>query len=187
MRFDASQPIGDVLSILEDGVEQTFDGSGARWTVDTSQQRFELAAGETPTPAGPDNIKFGYVSAEGLVVSADNAAAIAAVGFPISRRFEDDAIDDVSLARVVAAARLDRHDQRFEEFQAITRPGAVRRLRPGVAPEWTFPRHGLSATRLLVESVSEILGSRGAPSCRAHAPRYGARLPGRRGRRVARA
>ena len=161
VRFDASQPIGDVLSILEGGVEQTFSGTGARWTVDTSQQRFELAAGETPPAAGTDNIKFGYVSAEGLVVSADNAAAIATIGFPIARRFEDDAIDDVSLARVVAAARVDRHDQRFEEFQAITRPGAVERVRSGVAPEWTFPRHGLSATRLLVESVSESLGRGG--------------------------
>ena len=60
-RFDASQPIGDILSITEDGVEQTFDGSNPRWEVDTDQQRFELATGETATPSG-DTIKFGYVS-----------------------------------------------------------------------------------------------------------------------------
>ena len=41
-RYDAGQPIGDVLSIVVDGVEETFDGMGARWTVDTNQQRFEL-------------------------------------------------------------------------------------------------------------------------------------------------
>ena len=53
-----------------------------------------------------------------MVVTADNAAAIFDIGFPIARRYEDDTIDDVSLARTLATARLDRHDQRFEEFIA---------------------------------------------------------------------
>ena len=159
-RFDASQPIGDILSITEDGVDQTFDGTDPRWEIDVDQQRFELATGEAATPNG-DTIKFGYVSAEAMVVTADNAAAIAAIGFPIARRYEDDTIDDVSLARSLAAARLDRHDQRFEEFYAETIPGAVKRLRPGVAPTWNFPRQGLSSVRLLVESVSERLGAGG--------------------------
>ena len=30
----------------------------------------------------------------------------------------------------------------FEEFIATTIPGAVKRLRPGVAPTWNFPRQG---------------------------------------------
>ena len=156
-RFDASQPIGDILSITEDGAEQTFSGTNPRWEVDTDQQRFELATGQTATPSG-DTIKFSYVSAEAMVVTADNAAAITTIGFPIARRYEDDTIDDVSLARTLASARLDRHDQRFEEFIATTIPGAVKRLRPGVAPTWNFPRQGLSSVRLLVESVSERLG-----------------------------
>ena len=160
-RFDASQPIGEILTITEDGVAQTFDGTNPRWVVDTDQQRFELATGETATPTG-DTLKFGYVSAEAMVVTADNAAAIAAIGFPITRRYEDDTIDDVSLARTLAAARLDRHDQRFEEFIAETIPGAVKRLRPGVAPTFDFPRQGLNSVRLLVESVSERLGAGGA-------------------------
>ena len=70
-----------------------------------------------------------------MVVTADNAAAITDIGFPIARRYEDDTIDDVGLARTLATARLDRHDQRFEEFIAETIPGAVKRLRPGVAPD----------------------------------------------------
>ena len=57
---------------------------------------------------------------------------------------------------------MDRHDQRFEEFIAETIPGAVKRLRPGVAPTWNFPRQGLNSVRLLVESVSERLGAGGA-------------------------
>ena len=52
---------------------------------------------------------------------------------------------------------MDRHDQRFEEFVASTIPGAVRRIRPGVAPSWTFPRYGLDATRLLAEKVVSSL------------------------------
>ena len=147
--YDASQPIGSVLSITVDGVDEVFEGSGARWEVDTNQQRFELASGEAPVGVGKV-IKFAYVSAEALVVTADNATAIAAIGFPVARRYEDDAIDDVSVARVVAQARLDRHDQRFEEFIATTIPGRVKRIRPGVAPTWNFPRQGLSSVRLLV-------------------------------------
>ena len=158
--FDASQPIGDILSITEDGVEQTFDGSDPRWEVDVDQQRFVLVTGKGATPLG-DIIRFGYVSAEAMVVTADNAAAITDIGFPIARRYEDDTIDDVGLARTLATARLDRHDQRFEEFIATTIPGAVKRLRPGVAPTWNFPRQGLSSVRLLVESVSERLGPGG--------------------------
>ena len=112
------------------------------------------------TPDG-ETIRFSYVSAEAMVITADNAAAITDIGFPIARRYEDDTIDDVGLARTLATARLDRHDQRFEEFIATTIPGAVKRLRPGVAPTWTFPRQGLISVRLLVESVSERLGAGG--------------------------
>ena len=97
-----------------------------------------------------------------MVITADNAAAISDIGFPITRRYEDDTLDDVSLARTLATARLDRHDQRFEEFITTTIPGAVKRLRPGVAPTFNFPRQGLSSVRLLVESVSERLGPGGA-------------------------
>ena len=158
--FDASQPIGDILSITENGVEQTFDGTDPRWEIDVDQQQFVLATGKGATPAG-HTIRFGYVSAEAMVVTADNAAAITDIGFPIARRYEDDTIDDVGLARTLATARLDRHDQRFEEFIAETIPGAVKRLRPGVAPTWNFPRQGLNSVRLLVESVSERLGAGG--------------------------
>ena len=52
------------------------------------------------------------------MVTADSATAIADIGFPIEVRYEDDSIDTTDVARVVAAARLDRHDQRFEEFVA---------------------------------------------------------------------
>ena len=159
-QFDASQPIGDILSITEDGNEESFDGTDPRWTVDVDQQRFELSPMKGATPDG-ETIRFSYVSAEAMVVSRDNAAAIFDIGFPITRRYEDDTIDDVSLARTLADARLDRHDQRFEEFIATTIPGAVKRLRPGVAPTWNFPRQGLSSVRLLVESVSEKLGPGG--------------------------
>lgn len=159
--YDASQPIGSVLSVTVDGVEQEFSGTGARWEPDTGQQRFELASGETPVGVGK-TIKFAYVSAEALVVSVDNATAITSIGFPVARRYEDDSIDDVSVARVVAQARLDRHDQRFEEFEAVTIPGRVKRIRPGVAPTWNFPRQGLSNVRLLVERVSSRLGVGGA-------------------------
>ena len=156
-RFDATQPIGDVQSITEDGVEQTFTGTGARWTIDQNQQRFELAAGESAPSTAANGLIFLYTSAEALVVTADSVTAIADIGFPIEVRYEDDSIDTTDVARVVAAARLDRHDQRFEEFVAGTIPGAVRRIRPGVAPLWTFPRHKLDATRLLVEKVTSSL------------------------------
>ena len=116
-RFDASQPIGEIQGITEDGNEESFDGTDPRWTIDVDQQRFELSPGKGATPDG-ETIKFNYVSAEAMVITADNAAAISAVGFPIARRYEDDTIDDVGLARTLAAARLDRHDQRFEEFIA---------------------------------------------------------------------
>ena len=104
--FDASQPIGDILSITEDGVEQTFDGPDPRWEIDVDQQRFMLVTGKGATPAG-HTIRFGYVSAEAMVVTADNSAAITDIGFPIARRYEDDTIDDVGLARTLATARLD--------------------------------------------------------------------------------
>ena len=71
-RYDASQPIGDVLSITEDGVEQTFEGASPRWVIDKDQQRFELATGETDTTDG-DTIKFAFVSDEALVITADDA------------------------------------------------------------------------------------------------------------------
>ena len=135
-RFDASQPIGDILSITEDGNEESFDGTDPRWEIDVDTQQFVLAPGKGATPAG-ETIRFGYVSAEAMVITADNAAAITDIGFPITRRYEDDTIDDVGLARTLAAARLDRHDQRLEEFIATTIPGAVKRLRPGVAPTLT--------------------------------------------------
>ena len=159
-QFDASQPIGDILSITEDGNEESFDGTDPRWTVDVDQQRFELSPMKGATPDG-ETIRFSYVSAEAMVVTADDAAAIFDIGFPIARRYEDDTIDDVGLARTLLTSRLVRHNKRFEEFVTETIPGAVKRLRTGVAPTWNFPRHGLSSVRLLVESVSERLGAGG--------------------------
>ena len=45
-----------------------------------------------------------------------------------------------SLARTLATARLDRHDQRFEEFIADDDSRrSVKRLRPGVAPTFNIP------------------------------------------------
>ena len=156
-RFDASQPIGEVQSITVDGVEQTFDGTGARWEIDTDQQRFELAAGETPDPAGATgNAKFLYISAEAIVVTVDSTTSTAP--FRVARRIRDDSIDTPGVARVVAQSEVDRSDQPFEEFVASTRPGHVRSIAPGVAPSFTFPRQKLAATRLLVENVSSVLG-----------------------------
>ena len=93
-RYDSPQPIGDILSITVDGVDETFEGTGARWEVDADQQRFELAAGETPSGAGKD-LKIAFVALPALTVTVDNATALADVGFAIARRFEDDAIDTV--------------------------------------------------------------------------------------------
>ena len=153
-RYDAGQPIGEILSITLDGVDETFDGPGARWTVDTDQQRFELANGEIQSGAGK-SLKFTFVSDESMVVTADDPAAIAEIGFRLAKRYEDDTIDTVSLARTLSAARLDRHNQLFEEFIAISLPGEITALRPGVAPVWEFQRHELGGVRLLVEKVSE--------------------------------
>ena len=152
-RYDAGQPIGEVLSITLDGVDESFD-SGGRWTVDTNQQRWELAVGEMPSGIGK-SLKFAYVSDESMVVTADDTAAIAEIGFRLSKRYEDDTIDTVSLARTLSAARLDRHNQLFEEFIAISLPGEITQLRPGVAPVWEFQRQQLGGVRLLVEQVSE--------------------------------
>ena len=65
-------------------MEQTFDGTDPRWEIDVDQQRFVLVTGKGATPSG-DTIKFGYVSAEAMVVTADNATAITDIGFPIAR------------------------------------------------------------------------------------------------------
>ena len=159
-RYDSPQPIGDILSITVDGVDETFEGTGSRWEVDADQQRFELAAGETPSGAGKD-LKIAFVALPALTVTVDNATALADVGFAIARRFEDDAIDTVGVARVVAQARLDRGDQRFQDFSLSTRWGKVRRVRPGVAPMFTFPRQDLDATRLLVERCKSAMGAPG--------------------------
>ena len=140
-QFDASQPIGDILSITEDGNEESFDGTDPRWTIDVDQQRFELSPMKGATPDG-ETIRFSYVSAEAMVVTADNAAAITDIGFPIARRYEDDTIDDVGLARTLATARLDRHDQRFEEFITTTIPGAVKRLTAGSGSDVELPAAG---------------------------------------------
>ena len=88
-------------------------------------------------------------------MTADDTAAIAAIGFRLAKRYEDDAIDNVALARTLSAARLDLHNQLFEEFIAISLPGEITRLRPGVAPVWEFDRQALPGVRLLVEQVSE--------------------------------
>ena len=105
-RFDATQPIGDVQSITEDGVEQTVHRRRrAVDRIDQNQQRFELAAGEAPPSTAANGLIFLYTSAEALVVTADSAAAIAAIGFPIEVRYEDDSIDTTDVARVVAAAQ----------------------------------------------------------------------------------
>ena len=152
-----------------------------RW--DTNQQRFELAVGEMPSGVGK-SLKFAYVSDEAMVVTADDAAAIAEIGFRLAKRYEDDTIDNVSLARTLSAARLDRHNQLFEEFIAISLPGEITRLRPGVAPVWEFQRQQLGGVRLLVEQVSERDGQGWpwAPSCRAYDRWDGAGLSGwRRG------
>ena len=122
--------------------------------VDTNQQRWELAIGEIPSGIGK-KLKFAYVSDEAMVVTADDAAAIAEIGFRLAKRYVDDTIDNVALARTLSAARLDRHNQLFEEFIAISLPGEITRLRPGVAPVWEFQRQQLGGVRLLVEQVSE--------------------------------
>ena len=54
-QFDASQPIGDILSITEDGNEESFDGTDPRWTVDVDQQRFELSPMKGATPDRRDD------------------------------------------------------------------------------------------------------------------------------------
>ena len=188
-RYDSPQPIGEVLSITVDGIDETFEGAGARWEVDSDQQRFELAAGETPSAAGKD-LKIAFVALPALTVTVDNSSAVTDVGFAIARRFEDDAIDTVGVARVVAQARLDRGDQRFQDFTCGTQWGKVRRVRPGVAPMFTFPRHGLNATRLLVERCKSHLGPPGTgPGDEDHPGRVvsrgdGARLPRIGGRRL---
>ena len=58
------------------------------------------------------------------------------IGFPIARRYEDDTIDDVGLARTLAdrPARPSRSAVRGIHTPT-TIPGAVKRLRPGVAAD----------------------------------------------------
>ena len=158
-RYDAPQPIGELLGVTLDGVEEPF-GRDARWLADTDQQRFELAAGQFPAASGR-TLRFSYISSPALVVTADNRTAIDDVGFPIARRFEDDAIDAVGVARVVAQARLDRHDQRHVEYVATTVRGAVTRVRPGIAATFAFPRYGLASARLLVSKASSRLQPHG--------------------------
>ena len=61
IQFDASQPIGDILSITEDGNEERFDGTDPRWEIAVDQQQFVLAPGKGATPVG-ETIRFSYVS-----------------------------------------------------------------------------------------------------------------------------
>ena len=68
-----------------------------------------------------------------------------------------------------------------------TIPGAVRRIRPGVAPEWTFPRHEPRCYEVARREGFVEPGSRRAvrrPQRRPPAHGDGARLPGRRWRRL---
>ena len=141
-----------VLSLTLGGVDQEYEGAGSAWVVDIERARLVLDGG-TPTPAAGDVIGLRFSAESAIVVTADNQAAIDAIGFTVAQKYEDDSIDTPALARVAAAARLDRHDQSFENFEAATVPGAIPRIRPATAPRFLFPRFKLQNHRLLVSKV----------------------------------
>ena len=157
-RFDATQPIGDVQSITEDGVEQTFTGAGARWTIDQNQQRFELAAGEAAPSTAANGLVFLYTSPRRRWWSRRTRPR----PLPLSDSQSRCATWMTASTRPTSRVSLPRPGSTgttsgLRSSLPSTIPGVVRRIRPGVAPEWTFPRHDLDATRLLVEKVTSSL------------------------------
>ena len=159
-QWDLSQVPEEVLEVTLGGVNQEFEGTGAVWVIDQDAARITRAAGES-TPGVGVIIKIAYVAREAIVITTDDAAAIADVGFTIARKLEDDAIDTPGLARVRGAAFLDRHNELSEHFVAETIPGSVKHIVAGVAPTCDFPRYGVNGSRLLVEAVSSALGRSG--------------------------
>ena len=159
-QWDLSQVPEEVLEVTLGGVNQEFEGATAVWTIDQDAARITRAAGES-TPGVGVAIKIAYVAREAIVITTDDAAAIADVGFTIARKLEDDAIDTPGLARVRGAAFLDRHNELAEHFVAETIPGSVKHVVAGVAPTCDFPRYGVNGSRLLVEAVSSALGRSG--------------------------
>ena len=113
--WDLTHQPEEVKAIRIDGVDQAFGDDGDPYIADLGQARIELDAA-APTPAS-GQMEVLYSVTSDLVVTQDNQAAIDAIGFPIAKRYEDDAIDTPSVARVKAAAYLDRHDQPFEYYQ----------------------------------------------------------------------
>ena len=160
--FDLSHEPRALLSVDVEGEPQEFGLSSDPWSIDTSLALVSLATTH-PVPKSGDRIKIGYSTTPEIVYTADDQAAINEVGFPVSRLWLEDDIDTTSVARQRALAYLDRHNQRFQEYQFTTLQGLVRRLRQGVAPTFTAPRQGLHATRLLVERVLTHL-RKGGPS-----------------------
>ena len=158
--WDLTHQPEEVKAIRIDGVDQAFGDDGDPYIADLGQARIELDAA-APTPAA-GQMEVLYSVTSDLVVTQDNQAAIDAIGFPIAKRYEDDAIDTPSVARVKAAAYLDRHDQPFEYYQTETLAGEVEHVAPGTAPRFLFPRHSLNNVRLLIESVVTKLGKVGS-------------------------
>ena len=162
-----------VLALTLNDVDQSYKDPGDEWIVDIEGARLSLAAG-TPTPAAGDVIGLRFSAEKAIVVTADNQAAIDSVGFPIARKFEEDSIDTPALARVQAAAFLDRHDQPYENFEALTVPGAIHRIRPATAPRLLFPRYELQNHRLLVSKVTTTMVRAGRNY---HAVRHAISMP----------
>ena len=159
-QWDLSQVPEDVLEVTLGGVAEEFEGTGALWTIDQDAATITRASGES-TPGAGVRIKIAYVAREAIVITTDDAAAIANIGFTVARKLEDDAIDTPGLARVRGGAFLDRHNELSEHYVAETIPGSVKHIVAGVAPTCDFPRYGVNGTRLLVEAVSSALGRSG--------------------------
>ena len=160
-QWDLSQVPEEVLEVTLGGVNEDFEGSAAQWVIDQDAARITRVSGES-TPGVGVAIKIAYVAREAIVITTDDAAAISAIGFPVARKLEDDAIDTPGLARVRGGAFLDRHNELSEHYVAETIPGSVAHVVAGVAPMCDFPRYGVHGTRLLVEAVSSALGRSGA-------------------------
>ena len=71
-----SQVPEEVLEVTLAGVNEEFEGTGAVWTIDQDAARITRVSGES-TPGIGARIKIAYVAREAIVITTDDAAAVA--------------------------------------------------------------------------------------------------------------